>query len=206
MSRKGALILVATAAIFAGCPRSFGPGIVDTAEISQRVELDGGVVRCPATGTELALGTSAHALDAGAVALGPSGGVLIRAARQRRGSAQLFEDWSALHQLITGSLPDHVTVDTPPRFDPGRLTLDYSSSEDGQHFTLRYVLIQRDGAACRLTAIERHSGDGGTVDPLAGLRDAARSKDAPNWEVLEMALTPGAMVLIGGTPGYLPPE
>jgi hypothetical protein len=206
MSSKGALTFAATAVIFAACPRGFGPGIVDTTETAQRVDLKAGVVRCPATGTELTLGSSAHALDAGAVAVGPNGGVLVRAARQRRGSAQLFEDWTVLHQLVTGSVPDHVTVEKPPSFDPGRLTLDYASSEDGQHFTLRYALIQRDGAACRITSIERQSADGGTVDPLAGLRDAARSKDAPNWEVLEMALTPGAMVLIGGTPGYLPPE
>jgi hypothetical protein len=206
MSRAGALTLVATAVIVAGCRRGFGPPVVDMAESAQRVELDAGVARCSATGTELSLGASVRELDGGAVALGPSGGVLVRAAKQRRGSAQLFDDWSTLHQLITGTLPDHVTVDTVPRFETDRLALDYTSSDDRQRFTFRYVLIQRDGAACRITAIERQSADGGTVNLLAGLRDVDRSKDAPNWELLEMALTPGAAVLIGGTPGYVPAD
>jgi hypothetical protein len=134
-------------------------------------------IRCPDTGTWLVLrdagDTDARmtegdgtALPVGARALvvmprgTAAGGVLRAVAAPAADPLQDFvADWKALHRLASGGReleqdPDLALVDVA--FRDHRLALSYGpEGASGARWTMVYVMVQLDGVACRIGALDR---------------------------------------------------
>jgi hypothetical protein len=115
-----------------------------------------------------------------------SGALLVRTSRRSEATDDFFADWADLHRRLTEATPMTVTVQGNARVEGETAgTLRVHARYDvpdtrGPLYELAYARIARNGAACRIAALERAPLE--RALPLLAVVDGIR--DAPGLAVL----------------------
>jgi hypothetical protein len=153
-------------------PRSLVEWAVDSATIS-----------CPYVGTSLTvagdLRRDVTPQSPSAVVVrsnAPARGVLLATAEYdgRPLREQVLADFRWLHGVLTGSVPDRVTV-TALEIHDGRIRARYALGPDPGEptYDFDYLLVHRNGSSCRLGAVGAPIASFGTVRDTPGIDVAA---------------------------------
>jgi hypothetical protein len=133
-------------------------------------------------------------------------GIRIKTGHKGDPVQEFLADWAALHRLLTPHVPDHATVRGDLRLEDNRVSVEYVVPEEAhdQAYKLAYSLFRRNGATCRIAAIERIPFDQphSMIAALDGVRDApgldilgarpVEPRENPGWTLLRGILYLGA--------------
>lgn len=144
------------------------------------VELDAdqSTIRCLATGTELPVPAGATATSVGrkeVVFADSATALVVKTGRAAALPRDVLADWKQLFQLIVPDLPSHTTLAVRIHIKGGSLLRLSGEVRDSRsnHYRLTSILVSRNGASCRIQALERAPWDArsAVVASLDDVRD-----------------------------------